>query len=181
MRGIVIGSTRSSCGKTTVTLGLLAALRKKGLTVQPFKAGPDFIRLGPAWRHREACLAQPQALDVRRRLRTRLLFSLRSKTDIAVVEGVMGLYDERSQRRHPEPRPRPPAVLVVRRLRHGGKRLRRSDRVQAMGAGSSQQCLPSRKGPRHLQPRALHAPLQSGSLGVSKECNRSAICRGKRP
>ena len=37
MRAIVIAGTHSGCGKTTVTLGILAALRKKGLTVQPFK------------------------------------------------------------------------------------------------------------------------------------------------
>lgn len=93
MRGIIVAGTHSGCGKTTITLGLLAALRKKGLVVQPFKAGPDFIDTGlhgfvtgrPArnldlWMCGEeyvrACFARHAA-----------------EADIAVVEGVMGMYD----------------------------------------------------------------------------------------
>ncbi len=93
MRGIVIGGTHSGCGKTTVTLGLLAALRKKGLTVQPFKAGPDFIDSGL---HRVAAGLVSRNLDLwmcgEDYVRD-CFFRYGSKTDIAVVEGVMGLYD----------------------------------------------------------------------------------------
>ena len=90
---LLIAGTHSGCGKTTVTLGVMAALTRRGLAVQPFKCGPDFI--DPSL-HRTVAGRVSRNLDVRMCGLdwVRHTFARHSRdADIAVVEGVMGLFD----------------------------------------------------------------------------------------
>jgi cobyrinic acid a,c-diamide synthase len=93
MSGVVIAGTHSGCGKTTITLGILAALKKKNINVQPFKVGPDFIDPGL---HRLITGRISRNLDLWMcgRDYVKECFDRHSAdADVSVVEGVMGMYD----------------------------------------------------------------------------------------
>ncbi|MDP4269113.1 MAG: cobyrinic acid a,c-diamide synthase, partial [Bacteroidota bacterium] len=93
MNGFVLAGTNSGCGKTTITLGLMALLKRKGLKVAPFKAGPDFI--DPAF-HEKATGVNSYNLDshlLSHEVVRNLFAGKCSDADVAVVEGVMGLFD----------------------------------------------------------------------------------------
>lgn len=90
---IIIAGTHSGVGKTTLTSGIILALRKKGLIVQPFKTGPDYI--DPAY-HTEAAGNSCVNLDTWLLSKDAVieLFKRRAgQADISIIEGVMGLYD----------------------------------------------------------------------------------------
>jgi len=93
VKGIVIAGTHSGCGKTTVTLGLLSAFKKMGLKIQSFKTGPDFIDTGL---HTFVTGVPSRNLDLWMcgEQGVKACFSQHTVgIDIAVVEGVMGMYD----------------------------------------------------------------------------------------
>ncbi len=90
---VVIAGTHSGCGKTTIASGLMAALVARGLDVQPFKTGPDFI--DPS-HHTLICSRASRNLDFCMMGETGILRTFTDATagaDIAVIEGAMGMFD----------------------------------------------------------------------------------------
>ena len=90
---LFLAGVKSGCGKSTVTIGLMGALGKLGLSVQPFKAGPDFIDAGL---HGLVCKRPSRNLDIWMCGENYVLDCATRHSngaDAAVAEGVMGLFD----------------------------------------------------------------------------------------
>ena len=90
--GLIISAPASGTGKTTVTLGLLAAFRAEGLLVQPFKSGPDYI--DPTF-HRAAAGRASFNLDTWAMASRRIagLLQQGEGAELVIAEGSMGLFD----------------------------------------------------------------------------------------
>ncbi|NTW73186.1 MAG: AAA family ATPase, partial [Eubacteriaceae bacterium] len=94
MNRVMIAGTNSNVGKTTVSMGIMAALRKRGLNVAPFKVGPDYIDPGfhkfvtgnPSY-NLDSYLLDENSV--------KYLINNNNNTgaDIGIIEGVMGFYD----------------------------------------------------------------------------------------
>ncbi|MDF6041695.1 cobyrinate a,c-diamide synthase [Streptomyces sp. JH14] len=116
---LVIAAPASGSGKTTVATGLMAAFAQRGLAVSPHKVGPDYIdpgyhslATGRAGRNLDAYMCGPELIAP--------LFAHGARgCDLAIVEGVMGLYDgasgegELASTAHVAKLLRAPVVLVV--------------------------------------------------------------------
>jgi cobyrinic acid a,c-diamide synthase len=93
MGHLLLSAAHKSSGKTTITLGLCAALHERGLRVQPFKKGPDYI--DPMW----LSVAAGQScynldFNTAKARCIQDLFSIKaSQADISLIEGNKGLHD----------------------------------------------------------------------------------------
>jgi cobyrinic acid a,c-diamide synthase len=92
-RRLMVSATHKSSGKTTVSVGLCRALRERGLVVQPFKKGPDYI--DPMWltaaTDRRCRNLDPYLSDNAEYRETFCRHA--AEADISIVEGNMGLHD----------------------------------------------------------------------------------------
>ena len=93
MIAFMVAGTASGVGKTTTALALMAAFRERGMAVQPFKCGPDFLDTG---HHSAICGRESRNLDtwMMSDEANRELFAKACRgADAAIVEGMMGLFD----------------------------------------------------------------------------------------
>ncbi|MFW6401107.1 MAG: cobyrinate a,c-diamide synthase [Desulfohalobiaceae bacterium] len=93
MSGFLLAGTQSGCGKTLVSLALMAYLGRQGYKVQPFKVGPDFIDPG---HHQAICGRISHNLDgwmLSRQSNLEIFWRYAAGAAVSVIEGVMGLFD----------------------------------------------------------------------------------------
>lgn len=94
MKKLMISAASSGSGKTTVTLGLLEVLKRKKIVVQPFKVGPDYVDTKYHSRITQKTSRNLDSFLVPNQETIQYLFNKNAtNSDIAVIEGVMGLFD----------------------------------------------------------------------------------------
>lgn len=96
MNRFVLAGTGSGVGKTTFTIGIMRALMKRGLTVQGFKCGPDYI--DPTY-HTAVTKRPSRNIDsymMEHEVIRAIVARASQDTDVAIIEGVMGFYDGKS-------------------------------------------------------------------------------------
>ncbi|RDY25797.1 cobyrinate a,c-diamide synthase [Romboutsia weinsteinii] len=93
MKKVLIAGTSSGVGKTTISLGIMQALTKRNMKVQPYKVGPDYIDpsyhtfiTGRDSRNLDSYMLDDEKVKY-------IVNKSSSDADISVIEGVMGLYD----------------------------------------------------------------------------------------
>lgn len=99
MRGVLIAAERSGSGKTTIATGIARALSRRGLRVAPFKCGPDYIDSQHLARAAGSTVENLDAVMLTQRALEQVFARGCHGRDMALVEGVMGLFDGIEPRR----------------------------------------------------------------------------------
>lgn len=93
MKGLLISGTASGVGKTTVALAIMAGMRRRGLAVQPFKCGPDFLDTGYHTRIAGRTARNLDTWMLSAEANRGVLRNAARDADFLVAEGMMGLFD----------------------------------------------------------------------------------------
>jgi cobyrinic acid a,c-diamide synthase len=93
MTGFLIAGTSSGVGKTTVSLAVIAALRRRGLRIQPFKGGPDFLDTGHHTRIAGRASRNLDSWMLSADANRDVVRHASHDSDVLLVEGMMGLFD----------------------------------------------------------------------------------------
>lgn len=96
--GFLLAAPSSGSGKTTLTLALLRALARRGLAVQPFKCGPDYLdtwlhTIAASWGGNNCTGINLDTWMASKQHVQELFFRYSAGADASIVEGVMGLFD----------------------------------------------------------------------------------------
>ena len=178
MGRLFISATHKSSGKTTISLGVAAALAARGLSVQTFKKGPDYI--DPMWLARASGRACYN-LDFNTQSEAEILGAFRRAArgaDIALIEGSKGLHDGldpegREFLRFPR---RPPARPRRARRRHRGHDAGNRAAGSRLCGVRSARGYP-RRDPQQSRPRAAGSQASSGARAL----HRHSRARSDRP